>query len=186
MTEAADRNGGGTNAYARFLGFLKSKEIRDLLDYWRRARKGRLMPSKSDIRPEEIPWALSRVFLLDYGPDSGFRYRLAGADVARMFRRSNLKGLGLTDILPAPQAELVTRRWMPIVQGPCVLHMRGMVYFAAERVPLGERLLMPLSDDESSAVTGVLGMTVFEWVSGPVADQAKLPEIESILVGAIP
>ena len=84
-----------------------------LIDYWCSRRQGRAMPSKDDIDPVEIAWALNRIFLMDYSPDDGFRYRLAGGEIAKVFGHANLKGLALRDILPPEAAERVETRWIP-------------------------------------------------------------------------
>src|SRR3546814_15597530 len=57
------------------LKLLRDPELLRLLDYWRAQRRGRPMPSRKDIDPTEIPWALGRVFLVDYSPQEGVRYR---------------------------------------------------------------------------------------------------------------
>src|SRR3546814_12117958 len=43
------------------LKLLCDPELLRLLDYWRAKRRGRPMPSRKDIDPTEIPWALGRV-----------------------------------------------------------------------------------------------------------------------------
>lgn len=42
--------------------------------------------------------------------------------------------------------------------------MTGMVYLPAERVPRGERILLPLSDRGDFRTTGLIGMTKCEWL----------------------
>src|SRR3546814_3179106 len=98
------------------------------------------MPSRKDIDPTEIPWALSRVFLVDYSPQEGFRYRLAGAEIASAFGRANMAGLLFSDFLSPDSARFVEQRWMPLVRDRCVVTMTGMIYFVAERTPIGERI----------------------------------------------
>src|SRR3546814_1952574 len=62
---------------------LRNPDLLRLLGYWRSKRSGRAMPSRRDVDPTEIPWALSRIFLVDYSAQDGFRYRLAGSEIAR-------------------------------------------------------------------------------------------------------
>jgi hypothetical protein len=38
--------------------------------------------------------------------------------------------------------------------------MRGMVYLRADRLPMGERIFLPLANRDRDAANGVLGMTV--------------------------
>src|SRR3546814_4191007 len=64
------------------LQLLRNPDLLRLLGYWRSKRSGRAMPSRRDVDPTEIPWALSRIFLVDYSAQDGFRYRLAGSEIA--------------------------------------------------------------------------------------------------------
>lgn len=157
-----------------------------LLDYWRGKREGRLMPAREDIDPLDIPWALSRIFLASYDPKEGFRYRLAGAEVASVFGHSNLRGLAMTDILPPERAKFVEGRWAPLVQERAMIVMKGMVYLAAERTPIGERLILPLADEPHGPVTGAFGMTVCKWLTGDVPREVKISQIEYVPVDRIP
>ena len=165
---------------------VSNAELLKLFDYWCSKRRGRPMPAKADIDPVEIPWALNRIFLLDYDPEDGFRYRLAGEEIAKVFGHANLKGLRLDDILSAEGADKVEARWMPMVEGPCVLSMTGMVYFAAKSLAVGERLLMPLADEAGGPVTGAFGMTVCEWLPDAPDQTASESILTSLPVCRIP
>lgn len=165
---------------------LDSPDLLRLLDYWRSKRNGRPMPSRKDIDPTEIPWALSRIFLVDYSPEDGFRYRLAGAEIATAFGRGNMKGLKFTDFFSPERARYVEQRWMPIVSDRSLAVMTGMIYLAAERTPVGERLLLPLAEAADEPVTGVLGMAVCEWVTGTLPREVRLSQIEYLQVADIP
>lgn len=165
---------------------LSEPHLFRLLDYWRSKRNGRDMPSRADIDPLEIPWALSRLYLTSYSPDDGFRYRLAGAEVSSVFGRSNLKGLKMGDILSPDRARFVENRWMPLVRDRALIVMKGMIYLAAERTPIGERLVLPLADETDGPVTGTLGMTVCEWLVGDVPQEVKDSQVEYVPVSEIP
>src|SRR3546814_18771531 len=95
------------------LKLLCDPELLRLLDYWRAKRRGRPMPSRKDIDPTEIPWALGRVFLVDYSPQDGFRYRLAGAALASAFGRANMAGLRVRDLLTPDTRPFRTPPWVP-------------------------------------------------------------------------
>lgn len=165
---------------------LSEPDLFRLLDYWRDKRKGRPMPAKNDIDPLEIPWALNRIFLASYSPQDGFRYRLAGAEVATVFGRSNLKDLTMSDILPPDRARFVEGRWMPLVEDRAMIVMKGMIYLAAERTPIGERLILPLADEADGPVTGAFGMTICKWLTGDVPQEVKVSQIEYVPVDRIP
>ena len=68
----------GAASAEQLAGFIEDDRLRRLFAYWCEKRAGRPMPSRADIDATEIPWALSQIFLVDYAPESGFRYRLAG------------------------------------------------------------------------------------------------------------
>lgn len=135
------------------------------------------MPARRDVDPLEIPWALSKIFLIDYEPPDVFRYRLAGQEVSDVFGR-NLKGCTLEDILSPDGHVRVTKRWMNLVETKSVIAMKGLVYLPADRIPVGERLLLPLAEEPDGPVTGLLGMTECEWVNGPVTGEHKMSDIE--------
>lgn len=177
---------GGRPSPGRITKLLRHPEPLRLLDYWRSKRRGRPMPARDDIDPTEIAWALSRIFLVDYSPEDGFRYRLAGAEIAGVFGRGNMKGLTLRDYLAPERARFIEERWTPLVRDRCVVAMSGMVYLAAERTPIGERILLPLADEADGPVTGLLGMTVCEWLAGEVPREVRLSQVEYFPVAEIP
>src|SRR3546814_16134347 len=88
------------------------------------------MPSRRDVDPTEIPWALSRIFLVDYSAQDGFRYRLAGSEIASAFGRANMKGLLFSGFLPPERARFVEERWLPLVPDRCIVVMTGMIHLA--------------------------------------------------------
>src|SRR3546814_5889061 len=137
------------------------------------------MPSRRDVDPTEIPWALSRIFLVDYSAQDGFRYRLAGSEIASAFGRANMKGLLFSGFLPPERARFVEERWMPLVRDRCIVVMTGMIYLAAERTSIGERLLLPLAETPDGPVTGVLGMAECAWVIGRSEEHTS--ELQSLM-----
>jgi len=143
---------------------LQHPNVLQLLDYWRAQRRGRLMPARADIDPTDIPWALSCIYLIDYLPSTReFRYRLAGEKICRNFERISLRGMELAEVMPAEVVDYVRDRWLSLIDPPSILAMRGLIYFAMDKVQRGERLMMPLSDGDDGRATGLLGMTVSEW-----------------------
>ncbi len=164
---------------------LRNPDLLRLFDYWRSKRGGRLMPARQDIDPLEIGWALSRIFLMDYTPEQGFVYRLAGAEISKVFERSNLKGLTLRDVVKPGRWPLIEGAWRKVVEGPSVVCMTGMVYYGVDRTSAGERLLLPLADEADGPVTGVLGMTVTRWLTDDVPEELKQAKVESRNVSEI-
>lgn len=176
----------GVATAGQIAAFIEDDRLRRLFGYWRAKRNGRPMPARADIDPTEIPWALPQIFLVDYSPADGFRYRLAGTELSSIFGHSNLKGMNLEDILGPEKAAVVTGRWLPLVEHKQVLCMKGMVYLPAERTPIGERLMLPLADAEDGPVTGLLGMTVCDWHGGNVPEEVKLSRVKTLSVSMIP
>jgi hypothetical protein len=166
-------------------GLTTDPELCRLLDYWREKRQGRAMPSKDNIDPLGIGWALSRIFLLDYSPEDGFRYRLAGNEIARVFDRANLKGLNLRDLVKPDRIDAVEQIWRQVVEARHVVCMKGMIYYGVDRTAIGERILLPLSDGATDEVTGLLGMTVCDWMAGIVPEEMKLARYSAIPATAI-
>jgi len=151
------------------LEVIEEPEILRLAEYWLSKRAGRRMPSRTDIDPVEIPWALSRIFIADYQAETGdYRYRVAGEEIEEVFRRFtgsiSMRGITLRQAIPAASVDLVHRRWSPVVTQGHIVYTRGLVYLAAERVPVGARILLPLSERQDSTVTGLIGFTVCDWL----------------------
>ena len=165
----------------RGLEIVTEPDLRRLADYWRSKREARAMPRREDIDPVDIPWALSRLYIVDYDRERDtYRYRVAGARIEDFFeeptRRRSLRGATIDDLLPADWAELAHMRWRPLVADGSIVYMRGTIYPVADRVPVGARLLLPLSDGDDSVVTGLMGITDYEWRSR--ADFSTAPQLE--------
>ncbi|MEQ8355970.1 MAG: PAS domain-containing protein [Kiloniellaceae bacterium] len=167
-------------------GFIEDPDLRRLFDYWRDRRAGRLMPAKSDIDPLKISWALSRIYLLDYSPENGFVYRLAGNEIAGVFGHTNLKGLRPRDFLPPERAVMVEQQYLKVVTDRCIMWMKGMVYLCIDRTPIGERIFLPLSDGNNDVVTGVLGMTVVRSAADGTDGAAKRAREHFLTVEGLP
>lgn len=144
------------------------------------------MPALADLDPLDFAWALSRVSLLDYAPESGFRYRLAGGEPSAVFGHGNLKGLTFRDLMSPEGARIVEERWLPVVTERSICCMTGMVYLAAEQTAIGERIVLPLASRPDGPVDCVLGMTVCHWTQSDTAKDVQLSRCEYIPVSEIP
>lgn len=133
--------------------------VRDFHAYWLSARGARRMPSFRDIDPVDIPWALSRIFVIDALPGGDFRYRLAGEEIARRYDQP-MKGARIGDIMEAASAIRITAWWRLIVDRR-VASFVMTDHPSRTGVPVsGMRLTLPLSDDDDT-VTHLLGFTHF-------------------------
>lgn len=152
------------------LDIVVEPDPRRLAEYWLAKREGRALPRREDIDPVDIPWALSRFYLVDYDRERDtYRYRVAGARIEdffeKPFRRRSMRGATIDELLPPEWAQLARTRWRPLVEEAAIVYMRGLIYPAAERLAIGVRLLLPLSDAGDNAVTGLMGITDYVWQS---------------------
>ncbi|MCR9220154.1 MAG: PAS domain-containing protein [Alphaproteobacteria bacterium] len=144
-------------------GRIREPEVRRIAEYWAGLRNGRAMPRMKDIDPLDIPWALGGFYMGDYDAETGrFAYRIAGDNITQMFerqtKRPTMKGADFSAMFPKPSAEMVRRRWRPLGERGAIVLMTGLIYLAAERLPVGERIILPLSED-GERVTGFMGYT---------------------------
>lgn len=154
-------------------GHVREPVLRQLVEYWLAKRGGRLMPSLADIDPVEIPWALSRIWILDYLPDvRRFRYRLAGEEINAVTGQT-LRGLYLDETLPVERCEKILRKYEHVVENLSVVHDSGRVYMREERLATGERIVFPLSND-GETVAALLGGTVYVWGSAGDSSEARV------------
>ncbi|WP_193172679.1 PAS domain-containing protein [Nisaea nitritireducens] len=150
------------------LSLIAEPNLRRIADYWLSRCNGRRMPGRTDIDPIDIPWALSRLFLVDYDRETEeYSYRVAGNEVEEIFSRFtekfSMRDVNLDEMLPLGSAPIVHERWRPLVQNGDIVYMSGLVYAVAERIPLGARILLPLSDREDGKPSGLIGYTECEW-----------------------
>ncbi|WP_323797134.1 PAS domain-containing protein [Nisaea sp.] len=151
------------------LSLIAEPNLRRIADYWLSKCNGRRMPSRLDIDPIDIPWALSRIFLVDYDRETEkYSYRVAGNEVEEIFsqftKKFSMRDVNLDEMLPPGSAPIVHERWRPLAENGDIVYMSGLVYAAVERVPLGARILLPLSDREDGEPSGLIGYTECEWV----------------------
>lgn len=81
-----------------FRAQLVVPEQRQLYDYWLEKAAGRKMPSRSDIKPTQIPRILPSITLVDIEKDFGkSRIRLAGTKLREIYDRE-ITGLCIEDL----------------------------------------------------------------------------------------
>lgn len=163
----------------RIAAFLEIPNLFRFFEYWCSKRDGRVVPARTDIDPIDIPWALPWTFLMDFSAPDVFRYRLAGQQLVDVFGYK-LKGRTLEEVVPKGAWPSVSARWMPIVDQRAVVCMKGLVYQARDRLPIGERILLPLADDPDGPVTGLVGMTVYRLVATDEIRAAQPPSVLTV------
>jgi hypothetical protein len=169
------------------LNVIAEPLLRRLADYWLSRRAGRLMPSRGDIDPLDIPWALPHLFLIDCIADAGrgadggrwrYRYRLAGEEIEGVLRRGtfgrhSLRGVWLDEFVGPQHIGAVMARWRPLPEDGCIVYMQGMVYRTAECFARGGRLMLPLAEQPGGPVTGLIGAAECDWACAEPEDAAS-------------
>ncbi|MGH6913817.1 MAG: PAS domain-containing protein [Geminicoccales bacterium] len=125
---------------------INSPKLRRAHDYWSERRAQRSMPSRLDIRPEELVSLLGNVMLVDvsYEPPD-LRYRLFGSEIA-LSHGADFTGKSVRDLDPPGFNELIWEQYMEVVtSGEPRVHR--VIYETPRRLASYERLTLPLSAD---------------------------------------
>lgn len=131
-------------------GQVRAPKLLRLINLWHAARDGGAgLPRKSRIDAVDLGGAglLAQIWLVERQPDRRLVYRLAGEEINAVFGRS-IAGLTLDDLIEPEDAAVVSRRWHRLLDDGLVLHAIGDVYSDAGRLFSGERVVLPLTDDD--------------------------------------
>jgi hypothetical protein len=124
-----------------------SARVRELYEYWERARGDRLMPRRADIDPIEIWSLLPYVHMSEWHDDpKDVFYRIAGTEIVATAGQE-FRGRSLTEVLRDPDH----------LEQSMALYIRVV----ASRVPIFGRT-------EHSSQR--LGVDFFEWVLCPLSE----------------
>jgi hypothetical protein len=147
-------------SFDAFCAGLVSDRLRAVAQHWATAKADRRMPAWRDIDPIAIAPHLPIVWSWKYDTCSDrFVGRLAGEEIIELAGRS-FRGVPLEDFFTGRQSESVINRYVRVMSGPCLMHQRGIVFAHLGRHGLGEKLIMPVSED-GTRVDGVLGAAVY-------------------------
>ena len=131
-----------------FRDCLPHPQLVQLYDYWDAKRSGRRWPTRCEIDPVEMRFALGNIDLVEitYEP-LVFRFRISGSNIDRD-EGFNMQGKTLDDY-PLPQHRAAIRQTYLVVLENGEPH-----YEELERIDEGRalhfgRLILPLSDDGS-------------------------------------
>lgn len=144
------------------LSFLPSNApelLHRLVAYWETKRGDRLMPAFDDIDPAEIPWALSRLYVLRVVPGGEFVYRLAGSEVERPYGRP-LKGERISALYPPNSARVIQERWTRVATEPACCFTNTEHPSPHDTYIAAQRVTMPLGQDGKTA-DHILGIATF-------------------------
>ena len=140
---------------------VKDGRLRHLLRHWLDCRGDALAPRRAAVDPTAITPILASVWLCDYLPEGRrFRMRLAGETINDLYGR-NITHCYFEEIIAQPLLDDTVRRYRRVVEEPAILHCAGHIYLATQRSEVGERLVLPLADDDG-ALTHVIGASVYE------------------------
>ena len=136
-------------------------DLRRFVAYWIARAGDRAMPSFTDIDPIDIPWALSRLYVvrvIDGGAD--FVYRLAGEAINDRHGQS-LSGKRCSDLFPPTVTEQIFTRWRRLIAEPAGCYTDSEHPTNAGWRIRGRRALLPLGPPDGPA-DHVIGMTIFD------------------------
>ena len=139
--------------------------LHDFVRYWEARRGGEDMPAFADIDPIDIPWALSRIYVLRAVPDRDFVYRLAGEDISARYGQP-LKGKRITDLFSVDSAAATLKRWRRAAEGPSGYYSHTQHTSIRGTAVTARRVLLPLGEDRTTA-DHLLGFTMFDEASRP-------------------
>lgn len=163
-------------------GHVKDGLLRDLLAYYLAQRAGARVPLRSRIAPMDFPKLLSNVFLYEYvAADDDFHMRLAGEEIRTMLQTTR-PGAKLAEVFPPEIAAMVRERYRQVCRESCVMHNIGQVFERMGGSGQGERIVMPLADDQG-AVRFLLGATVYHFQQEAAASR---PNVEKMTITFTP
>ncbi len=163
-------------------GHVKDGLLRDLLAYYLARRDGARVPLRSRIAPMDFPKLLSNVFLYEYvAADDDFHIRLAGEEIRTMLQ-TTLQGAKLAEVFPPEIANVVRERYGQVCRDGSVMHNIGLVFERMGGSGQGERIVMPLADDQGVA-RFLLGATVYHF---PQQAAASRPNVEKVTITFTP
>ncbi|WP_321397597.1 PAS domain-containing protein [Emcibacter sp.] len=116
----------------------------DLYDYWLSKKGDRLMPSRKDINPIDMPALLPHLIMLEvHGNPPQYRVRLTGTRVDTVLGRS-LRNVWAHDI---PDSEGLRSRFDWLVEHKRSYYSEDRLLFAAKEHRFYSCLVCPLSSD---------------------------------------
>ena len=134
--------------------------VRALYEYWASKRHGRLMPSRADLDPLDIPRLLPGICLVDVVPDERrYVYRLIGTNEARV-RGRDPTGLSVMEAYFGTSLQSVLVNYDAVTRS-CAPHLdREPSLTKDDRFIQHETIFLPLSDD-GATVNMILVYTVY-------------------------
>lgn len=136
-------------------------DLHRIVAYWIARAGDRPMPSFGEIDPIDIPWALSRLYIVrvvDGGAD--YVYRLVGETIKERHGMS-LTGRRPRDLFPAETTRHILERWHRIVNEPAVCYTETEHPTNAGWRMRARRVQLPLGP-VGGPPDNLFNMTIFE------------------------
>ena len=138
-------------------------ELQELHTLWQRMRGRRGIPSRRDFDPIEVPWLLSRMFLVDVlpgaVPEQRYRVRLEGTELVASHGR-DWTGKYLHEVNELASADRLVAVADRIVAGRAPFMSTGQLYWLSDkRYYHYESILLPLGVDDG-VVNMIMGITI--------------------------
>jgi hypothetical protein len=135
--------------------------LQQLLEYWHSKREKRPMPSRDDIDPLELRFALGNVLLAEVlrGDSLRFRYRLWGSRLTLDYG-TEMTGRHVDELLPSVLAVRVQQAYVDVVTTGMPQHQQFDDVIDG-RWFIHERLLLPLTLRDAPDRVGMIMGGIF-------------------------
>lgn len=144
-------------AAVRAAQFLTCDESRVLLNHWRGLGQLSHPPGRRHLDPAQLGAARTHVWLMDFAPEERqLYYREIGAEAASRYSE-NLIGKYLQEIVEPEAYPRVASYFLACVEMPAISIVSGRLFHEWPRPWFGERLLLPLFDEQGHA-EGLVGI----------------------------
>lgn len=120
---------------------------KELYSYWKQVRGDRLMPSRADIDPTDIPKLLKSILLLDIEQQTGrMKFRLTGTRITELYG-TDYTGWYLDKVYFGRRRDAVLASYQSAIDDRCPHHC-WMKFTNKDGLEFDmERLILPLSSD---------------------------------------
>ena len=128
---------------------------------WEDARRGRLVPSRSDIMPQNLQGTLAHVFVIERLATGLARFRIAGNHLSDLIG-SDVRGMPISAIFDAASRENLSDALQGLFDDPSVVRFELEASQGFGRAALsGDMMLLPLRSDlgDISRALGVVVMS---------------------------
>jgi hypothetical protein len=129
-----------------FLLQPQNRPFLEFYEYWSAKGAGKVLPSRADLDPLEIPQLLTNVFLMDIvaGSPPRFRFRLVGTRIAEL--EGEMTNKFLDEVIPTAPGTALSRQYEDAAEGRIYIRHETLHWRAREHVRYCV-LLLPLSSD---------------------------------------